>query len=76
MVVAVLRSRDVDQDALAQLDALEIGAVGAQRLLGIGAAVGIVEERLRHPAARGLPQVLDAGHGSHGVRPQLLRSFR
>ena len=59
---------NVDQDALAQLDGFEIGAVGAQRLLGIGAAVGIFEERPRHLAAGGLPQVLDAGHGFHGVR--------
>ncbi len=68
MVVAVRARGDVDQDALAQLDGFEIGAVGAQRLLGIGAAVGIFEERPRHLAAGGLPQVLDAGHGFHGLR--------
>ena len=62
---------DVDQNALAQLDAFEIGAVGAQRLLRIGAAVGIFEERARHLAAGGLPQILDAGHGFHGRAPRL-----
>ena len=56
----------VDENALAQLDGLEIGAVGVERLLGVGAAFGIFEERARHPAAGGLPQVLDAGHGFHG----------
>ena len=66
MVVVVAARRDVDQDALAQLDGFEIGAVGAQRLLGIGAAIGIFEKRPRHLAAGGLPQVLDAGHGFHG----------
>src|SRR4029077_6633077 len=35
---------DIDQDALAQPDALEIGAVGLESLLCIGAAVGIFEE--------------------------------
>src|SRR5205085_3968213 len=40
--------RDIDQDALAEFDALEVLAVGAQRLLAVRAAVGIVEERLRH----------------------------
>ena len=36
--------RDVDHHALAQLDPLEIGAVRAQRLFVIGAAVDIIEE--------------------------------
>src|SRR5580704_7762457 len=39
--------------------------VGAQRLLRIGAAVGIVEERLRHAAFVKLAQVLDAGDVLH-----------
>ena len=52
----------VDQDPLAQLDRFEIGPVGAQRLFGIGAGFGIVEKLARNPAARDLPQILDAGH--------------
>ena len=62
---------DVEQDALAQLDAFEIGAVGAQRLLGIGAGFGIIDKRARHLAVGGLPQILDAGHGFHGRFPAL-----
>ena len=57
---------DVDQDALAELDLLQIVAVGAQRVLGIGAAVGIVEKRLRHPALVQLAQIFDAGDVLHG----------
>ena len=57
---------DVDQDALAKLDLLQIVAVGAQRFLGIGAAIRIVEERLRHVALVQLPQILDAGDVLHG----------
>ena len=66
MVVARIALRHVDQHALAQLDALQVGAVGAQRLLRIGAGLGIVEEGARNLAAGSLPQVLDAGHGPHG----------
>ena len=62
-----IAARHVDQHALAQLDPLEIGAVGAQRLLRIGAGLGIVEEHPRDLAAGELPQVLDAGDGvMHG----------
>ena len=66
IVVLVLRSATSTQDALAQLDALEIGAIGAQRLFGIGAGLGIIDERARHLAVGDLPQVLDTGHGFHG----------
>ena len=62
---------DVEQDALAQLDTFEIGAVGAQCLLGIGASLGIIDERARHLAVGGLPEVLDAGHGFHVSFPAL-----
>ena len=57
---------DVAQDALTQLDLLEIGAVGAQRLLVVGARVGVIEEHFRDVAARALPQVIDAGKCLHG----------
>ena len=43
----------------------EVGAVGTERLLGIGAAVGVVEERLGHPAHMELAQILDAGDVLH-----------
>ena len=62
---------DVDEDLLPQLDAFEIGAVGIQRLLGIGAPIGIFEERPRHLAAGGLAQILDTGHRFHGRSPRL-----
>ena len=58
--------RDVHQHALAQLDALKVGAVDPQRLLRIGAPVGIVEEHSGDPAAGQEPHVLDAGHHAHG----------
>ncbi len=53
---------DVMQDALAQPDAIEIGAVGAQRLLGIGPRLTVVDEGARHLAVISLPQIFDAGH--------------
>src|SRR5207302_8875622 len=59
-------TRDVDQDALAQLDPLEIGAVRPQRLLAIRAGLGVVEEHPWDPAAGPLSQVLDTGHCAHG----------
>ena len=69
IVVAVLRWSTFTQHALAQLDALHVGAVGAQRLLVVGAGVGVIEEHLRHVAPRALPQVLDAGHVLHARLP-------
>ena len=66
MVVARLRSRHVHQHALAQPDLFQIGAVGAQRLLVIGAAFGVIVKGARNLAAGELPQVLDAGDGRHG----------
>src|SRR5262249_2968233 len=48
-----------------QLDAFEVFAIGAQRLLRIGAGLGVVEEGARHLAAGGPPQGFDAGHGAH-----------
>ena len=56
----------VHQHPLAQLDGFQIGPVGAQRLLLIGAAVGIVEKGAGNPAPRQRAQVVDAGHGGHG----------
>jgi hypothetical protein len=56
---------DVEQDPLAQLDLFQIGAIGPQRLLRVGAGLGVVEEHLRYVAPRALPQVLDGGIGFH-----------
>ena len=77
MVVERSRCDDVDQHALAQLDALQVVAVGAQRLLRIGAGIGIVEERARHLAAGGagaessmqvmMRMVLVRGLGQHPI---------
>ena len=50
--------RYIDEHALAQLDLFEVGRVRAQRFLGVGAAVGVFEEHLRHAGACALPQVL------------------
>ncbi len=48
-----------------KLDGVEVGAVGAQRQLVIGAALGIVEQRARQAPPRDLAQVLDIGDGGH-----------
>mgnify|MGYP001422091248 CR=1 FL=1 len=59
--------RDVDQHALAQLDGVEVGAVGGERQLVIGAALAIVEQRARQAPPRDLAQVLDIGDRAHVV---------
>ena len=59
--------RDVDQHALAQLDGVEVGAVGGERQLVIGAALAVVEQRARQAPPRDLAQVLDIGDGAHVV---------
>ena len=58
--------RDVDHHTLAQLDVLEVGPVGAQRLLVIGAAVDVLEKGLWNFAAGKRAQVFNAGDGLHG----------
>ena len=67
---------DVDQDALAELDLLQVVGIGAQRVLGIGAAVGIVEKRLGNAALVQLAQILDAGDVLHGRSRPLLELLR
>ncbi len=57
--------RDIDQNPLAKLDRLQVVVVGAVCLLGIGAAIDIVEERLRHATLVNLAQILDAGDAIH-----------
>ena len=57
----------VHQNALAQLDGFEVGAIGAQRFLVVGAAIGVIEKGARHPAARRHPQIIDAGENFHGI---------
>lgn len=61
--------RDVDEDALAQLDLLKVLRVGAQRLLGVRAAVRIIEKCLWYPALVPLPQIFDSGNVLHGRFP-------
>ena len=65
---------DVDQDALAELDRLHVLAVGAQRFLGIGAAVAIIEERLRHAALMQCAKIVDTGDVLHERFPARLAS--
>src|SRR5215510_1186498 len=60
--------RHVDHHALAQLDRLKVGAVRAQRLLVIGAAVDIIEKSFRNFTAGSFAQVFDTGDGLHGNR--------
>ena len=57
---------DVHQHALAQRDRFEVGAIGAQRFLVIGAAVGVIEKGARNLAAGEVAQVFDAGDVLHG----------
>jgi len=56
---------NVDQDALAKFYLLQIVMVGAQRIFGIGAAIRIVEECLRHVALVQQAQIFDAGNVFH-----------
>src|SRR5256885_800514 len=56
---------DIDADALAQRDRLDVGLVHAQRALGIRAAVDILEDRARNALSGQLAEILDAGHRRH-----------
>ena len=58
--------RYVDQDTLAELDLPKILGIGAQRVLGIGAAIRIVEEGLGNAALVQLAQIFNAGDVLHG----------
>ena len=60
-------SVDVNPHALAQGDGIEIVAVGAQRRLGVGAAVDIVENRPGDAFSRHRAQIFYAGHHRHGI---------
>jgi hypothetical protein len=53
-VVRQLLLRDVDHDALTQLDGGEVRQIAIERDFVVRAAVGVVEDGLRH-AAGGLP---------------------
>ena len=50
--------RDVDHDALAQLDGGEVRQIAIERDLVVRAAVGVVEDGARHAAACFLAQDL------------------
>ena len=67
IVVAVLRVGNVNKHALAQLDCFQLGPIGAERFLAIGAAVGVFKKSARNPAARKRAQVLDAGNRLHVI---------
>ena len=54
------------QHALAQLDRLQVVDVAAQRLLGAGAAIEVMEQEGRQPAACGFAEV-SGGRDDHGL---------
>src|SRR5262245_24690971 len=58
--------RHVDGYALAQVDALEVGFIGAVGALAPGAGIGVVVEHLRHAPLGKYAQVLDAGDDRFG----------
>src|SRR6202007_3183716 len=53
--------RDVDEDALAEPDLRAIGDVAAERDLGIGAAVDIIEQKARQALLRFAAEITYAG---------------
>ena len=57
--------RNIHQNALAKLDLLQVLAIGAQRFLGVGAAIGVIEKCLGHLSHMNLAQILDAGDVLH-----------
>src|SRR6185437_1554200 len=56
---------EVHRHALAQSDRLEIRVVRAQRALGPGAGLDVVDEHARNAAMRDRAQVFDAGDDGH-----------
>ena len=66
MVVAVLRWETSTSTRWRNLMAFQIGTIGAEGLLVIGAAVGIFEKGARNFAAGAHAQILDAGKVFHG----------
>ncbi|MNT28093.1 hypothetical protein D3C72_1637540 [compost metagenome] len=55
---------DVLEDALAQADVRQIGAVGPQRVLGIGSAIDVVEQKTRE-LATGCLAIVGCGRNDH-----------
>ena len=64
--------RNVDQNSLSEFDLPQVLAVGAQRLLGIGASIGVVEKCLWHLSHMDLAQIFYAGDMLHIVPPGVL----
>ena len=65
---------DIDGNALAQANLLEVGLVGAVGAFGPGAGVGVVIEHARHALLRHDAQVFDIGDHWHGVLGQAFYS--
>ena len=59
------------RESAAGTGSLQVVEIGTQGLLGIGAAVGVVEERLGYAALVKQTQILDAGDVLHGSSPAL-----
>ena len=55
---------DIAQDALAQADLGQVRTVGAQRVLGVGAAVDVIEQKARQ-LALGRSAVVGSGRDDH-----------
>ena len=58
--------RDVDHDALAQLDGVQVVEIAVEGDFVVRAAIGVVEDGARHAAARELAQIGDAVDDWHG----------
>ena len=54
------------QHALAQFDVRQVGDVAAQRVLGVGAAIGVMEQEGRQLALRG-GAIVGRGRNDHGL---------
>src|SRR6187399_911261 len=60
--------RDVDHDALAQLDGGEVRQIAIERDLVVRAAVRVVKNGAWHATTRFLPQIFDAVEDPHVLR--------
>src|SRR6185437_46608 len=76
-----LAVRDVEHDALAEADGIQVASVVPKRQLGERSGLHIIHERLRHASVGALPQILDAcdpvgdpGHSSPRAAISVMRS--
>ncbi len=56
---------DIDPHSLAESDRVQAGPVFPQGRLGVRAVIRVLEERLRHPSQRQVPQILNTGDLVH-----------